>query len=169
MRSVLVLNADFTPLTVCSVERAFMLLYLEKADMVVDIKDKALRSITESFAFPSVVKIKRYVSVPYKGVVLNKQNIFKRDNGSCQYCGTTKNLTIDHVIPRSKGGQSTWNNLVTACQKCNSRKSDYTLEKVGMELRSKPQKPSYLSFLKMNTGNMREDWRPFLQKGRASA
>lgn len=169
MNSVLVLNQDFTPLTVCSVQRAFMLMFLQKADLISDIKEKKLRSISHSFPFPSVIKVKYYISIPYKGVVMSRHNIFKRDGGKCQYCGTSHELTIDHVVPRSKGGKSTWTNLVTACKKCNSRKSDFSLEKVGMKLNKTPTKPSYITFLKMNKGAFRDDWTPFLNPKRASA
>lgn len=169
MNSVLVLNQDYSPLTVCTVQRAFMLLYLNKAELIIELKDKRLRSISQSFPFPSIVKIKHYINMPYKGVVMSRHNIFKRDGGKCQYCGTSSNLTIDHVIPRSKGGKSTWTNLVTACKRCNSRKSDYSLEKVGMKLIKAPIKPSYVTFLKMNSSIYREEWQPFLNPKKFSA
>lgn len=169
MNAVLVLNQDYTPITICTVQRAFTLMFLQKAELITELKGKKLRSVTSSFPFPSVIKIKYYVTIPYKGVVMSRHNIFKRDGGKCQYCGTNKDLTIDHVQPRSKGGKSTWTNLVTACKKCNSKKSDYSLEKVGMQLRNQPVKPSYLSFLKMSTGAYREEWSPFLDPKRVSA
>lgn len=169
MNTVLVLNQDYSPLTVCSVQRAFLLIFLKKADLITEVENKRLRSISDSFPFPSVIKIKYYISIPYKGVVMSRHNIFKRDGGKCQYCGTSRELTIDHVIPRSKGGKSTWTNLVTACKKCNSKKSDYALEKVGMKLLKVPIKPSYLTFLKMNTSVYRNEWAPFLNPKRASA
>ncbi len=166
---VLVLNQDYSPLTVCSVQRAFMLVFLGKAEMIEEVKEKKLRSISQSFSFPSVVKIKTYIHIPYKGVVMSRHNIFKRDGGACQYCGTTKDLTLDHVIPRSKGGKSTWTNLVTACKKCNSNKGDYSLEKAGMTLMQKPVKPTYLSFLKMNKEAYRQEWNNYLNPKKAIA
>ena len=169
MSLVLVLNQDFTPVTVCSVQRAFTLVFLNKADLVSEINEKCLRSINKTFPFPSIIKVKYYVNIPYKGVVMSRHNIFKRDGGKCQYCGTSKDLTLDHLIPRSKGGKSTWTNLVTACKKCNSRKSDYTLEKVGMTLKKLPVKPSYITFLRMHKANHREDWSPYLNPKKASA
>lgn len=169
MNAVLVLNQDYSPLTVCSVERAFMLIFLGKAELINEVKEKKLRSIAESFSFPSVIKINRYINIPYKGVVMSRHNIFKRDGGRCQYCGTTKDLTLDHVIPRSKGGKSTWTNLVTACKKCNAKKGDLSLEKSGMFLHKMPEKPSYLSFLRMNSTPHREDWVPFLSPKKYSA
>ena len=161
---VLVLNQDYTPLTICSVQRAFMLIFLDKADLIEKIEGRTLRSIAKTFPFPSVVKIRKYVHIPYQGVVLSRQNIFKRDGGTCQYCGTNKDLTLDHVIPSSKGGKSSWTNLVTACKKCNSRKGDFSLEKAGMQLRKQPAKPSYLSFIRMNNGAYREEWDTYLNR-----
>lgn len=168
MNTVLVLNQDFSPLTVCSVQRAFTLLFLDKADLVTDIGEKKLRTVSESYPFPSIIKVRYYISIPYKGIVMSRHNVFKRDHGRCQYCGTTKDLTIDHVIPRSKGGKSTWTNLVTACKRCNSKKSDYTLEKAGMKLMKAPTKPSYVTFLRMNMGTHRADWAPYLNAKRGT-
>lgn len=161
--SVLVLNQDFSPLTVCSVNRAFLLVYMDKAEMLTSVADGFLRSVTQTFPKPSVIKIKRYINVPYRGVVLTRANIFKRDGHQCQYCGTNRELTLDHVIPRSKGGKSTWKNLVTACKKCNAKKGDYALERVGMTLGKQPVKPSYVMFLKDSNGDLRQDWRQYLE------
>lgn len=167
--AVLVLNQDYTPLTVCTVQKAFLLMFLDKADLILQLDDRQLRSISKNYPFPSVVRIKRYVSIPYKGVVMSRSNIFKRDGGKCQYCGTKKDLTLDHVIPRSKGGKSTWTNLVTACKKCNSRKGDSSLDVLGMKLSKHPVKPSYVSFLKMNQSTYREEWNTYLDPKRATA
>lgn len=146
-----------------------MLVYLGKADLVEEIKDKNLRSVSVSFPFPSVVKIKRYVHIPYKGVVMSRHNIFRRDGGKCQYCGIARDLTLDHVIPRSKGGKSSWTNLVTACKKCNSLKGDFSLEKAGMKLSQQPVKPTYLSFLRMNNETFRKEWNSYLSPQKAIA
>jgi 5-methylcytosine-specific restriction endonuclease McrA len=125
---------------------------------------KKLRSISSTFPYPSVIKIKKYVSVPFKGVILNRNNILKRDNHKCQYCGSEKDLTMDHLTPRSKGGKSTWTNLVTACKPCNISKGHLSPEEVGLILRKNPTKPSYMSFIKSTTKQLREDWKPFLER-----
>ncbi len=169
MNSVLVLNQDYSPLTICSVQRAFLLVFLKKAELLTSVQERELRSITNSYPFPSVIMINRYINIPYKGVVLSRHNIFKRDGHKCQYCGTNKDLTLDHLIPRSKGGKSSWTNLVTACKKCNAQKGDSTLEKAGLKLQNPPVKPSYISFIKMGTGSLREDWKPYLNPKKASA
>ena len=166
---VLVLNNDFTPLTVCSVYRAFLLVFSRKAELLSAEEGGFLRSITKSFPKPSVIRINRYVNIPYKGVVLTRHNIFKRDNNQCQYCGVSQDLTLDHLIPRSKGGKSSWNNLVSACKKCNAKKGDYTPEQAGLTLRKAPIKPSYIMFLRNSSGHLKNDWLPYLKKSNAVA
>ena len=161
---VLVLNQDYSPLTLCTVSRAFLLVFLGKAELLAADKDNVLRSVSKSYPKPSVIKIKSYVHVPYKGVVLTRYNIFKRDSYQCQYCSTTKDLTLDHLIPRSKGGKSSWNNLVTACKKCNSKKGDCTPKEAGLILKKPPFKPSYIMFLRNAVGGVKDDWQPFLKK-----
>jgi 5-methylcytosine-specific restriction endonuclease McrA len=113
---------------------------------------------------PSVIRLNRYVNAPYKGVNLTRQNIFKRDNFECQYCGTRKDLTLDHVIPSSKGGAHAWNNLVTACKRCNAKKGDFSPEAAGIALRHKPYKPTYTLFLRDNHGLGHDEWDEFLVK-----
>lgn len=164
MNAVLVLNQDYSPLTICSAERAFLLLYLDKAELLSEIGNQALRTVNKAFPFPSVIKIKRYINVPYKGVILTRHNIFKRDTYSCQYCGTNKDLTLDHLIPKSKGGKSTWTNLVTACKNCNARKGDFRPEEVGLVLLRKPIRPSYVMFIRATSKRIREDWLPYLER-----
>ena len=159
---VLVLNQDFSPLMVCSVQRAFILVYLNKSEMVRPANGYKLHSVTHSYAMPSVIRLNRYVQAPYKGVTLTRQNIFKRDNFECQYCGTKKELTLDHVIPGSRGGAHSWLNLVSACKKCNAKKGDYTPEEAGMPLRKKPYKPSYAIFLKDYANGSVGEWDEFL-------
>jgi 5-methylcytosine-specific restriction endonuclease McrA len=162
-KRVLVLNQDYSPITVCSVQKAFLLVYLKKAELISNAKNTFLRSVDQVFHAPAVVRITRYIQIPYKGVLLNRQNIFKRDGHACQYCGTHKDLTIDHLIPRSKGGKSNWNNLVTACKRCNARKGDDTPENAGMKLARKPFKPTYIMFVRDYSGYVMEEWMPFLQ------
>lgn len=159
---VLVLNQDFSPLMVCSVERAFILVYLNKSEMVRPANGHKLHSITRTFPMPSVIRLNRYVNAPYKGVNLTRQNIFKRDNFECQFCGTKKDLTLDHVVPSSRGGAHSWLNLVTACKRCNAKKGDFTPEEAGMQLIRRPYKPSYAIFLRDVSGMSHREWDEFL-------
>jgi 5-methylcytosine-specific restriction endonuclease McrA len=162
MNQVLVLNQDYSPITICSVQRAFLLLYLNKAELINEVKERKLRTVSQSFPFPSIIRTIKYVNIPYKGVVLTRHNVFKRDHFTCQYCGTNRDLTLDHLIPRSKGGKSNWTNLVTACKSCNAKKGDFSPEEVGMNLKKQPVKPSYFMFLRASSID-REDWFPYLE------
>lgn len=164
-RKALVLNQDYSPFTICSATKAFLLLYLKKAELVSVADGMALRTVACSYPMPSVVRLSRYIHLPYQGVVLTRQNIFRRDGFRCQYCGTSKDLTIDHVIPKSKRGRSTWKNMVTACKSCNSRKGDCFLEESGLLLLKKPYKPSFILFLKQYSDKVEESWQPFLEMG----
>ena len=161
-RQVLVLNQDYRALTLCSIQKAFILIFLNKAELVARVEHMYLRTVAQQFPRPSVIRLHRYANVPYKGVTLNRQNLFKRDNFECQYCGTAKNLTIDHIIPKSKGGKSNWRNLVTACARCNSLKGDQLPEQAGMKLRQEPYKPNFTAFLHLYSNQLHESWKTYL-------
>lgn len=162
MRRVLVLNQDYSPISVCSAERAFLLLFLNKAELIHQAEDAEMRSVNTSYPMPSVIRLQRYINIPYKRVMLTRQNLFKRDGNQCQYCGSTKDLTLDHVLPKSRGGQSTWTNLATACQKCNSIKGDKTPEEAEMPLAKVPFKPSYVMFVRNFSGFTAKEWLQYL-------
>ncbi len=159
---VLILNQDFSAIAICSVYKAFLLVYLEKAEMVSKSEIGSLRTVTTTYPIPSVIRLQRYVHVPYHGIALSRHNIMRRDNYTCQYCGNVKNLTLDHLMPRSRGGQTNWLNLVTACSRCNTRKGDRTPEEAGLKLIQKPIKPSLQYFLKMQLTPTNQDWGMFL-------
>jgi len=162
MRRVLVLNQDYSPLTVCSAERAFLLIYAEKAERVHDDPQMMLRTVTTEYPMPSVIRLQHYRYVPFKGVMLSRQNIFKRDRQECQYCGSKNDLTLDHVLPSSRGGKSSWLNLTTACKKCNSVKGDQTPEEANMPLKTQPFKPSYVMFVRNFSGFTSHEWLKYL-------
>ena len=139
---VLVLNANFAPINVCTTRRAIGLILTGKASMVMDGRGM-IKTISSNIEKPSVIRLGRMVKRPRPRVNLNKREIFRRDNYTCQYCGTRGgNLTIDHVIPRRLGGIQSWENLVTACAACNHRKGGRTAIQAGMKLRQKPREPS---------------------------
>ncbi len=160
--SVLVLNQDYQAIGVCSAERAFILVILQKAELLSYHPQRKLRSINREFHFPSIIRLFRYVNFPYKRVNLSRHNVFKRDNNRCVYCGSKDALTIDHVRPKSQGGRDSWDNLVTACQKCNSQKGNLTPEEAGLQLSYEPFRPSFVMFLSNFNGQVREDWKPYL-------
>ena len=104
-----------------------------------------------------------YIKIPFKEVELTRKNIIKRDANKCQYCGKKSiELTIDHIIPKSRGGSDSWENLITACVRCNNRKGNQTPDEAGIRLLSRPRKPNHIIFLKQNIANLEESWRPFL-------
>ncbi|MCS7005678.1 MAG: HNH endonuclease [Cytophagales bacterium] len=159
---VLVLNADYRAYTVCSLYKAFILVYLQKAEVITAQAGRAIRTVDKSYVAPSIIRLNKYVNLPYKGVMLSRQNIFKRDNYTCVYCGSREDLTLDHVIPRSRGGTSSWTNLVTACRRCNAKKGDFTPEEANMKMAYAPYKPSFIMFLRECAGNIDESWHPYL-------
>lgn len=159
---VLILNQDFSAIAVCTVQKAFLLVYLQKAEMVVKAENAFLHTVSTAFPVPSVIRLQRYARVPYYGISLSRHNVMRRDNYSCQYCGAVRNLTLDHLLPRSRGGETKWQNLVTACSRCNSRKGDRTPEEAGLKLQSKPTRPTLLTFLQLHLNQENNDWRIYL-------
>jgi 5-methylcytosine-specific restriction endonuclease McrA len=146
---VLVLNNSFEPLHVCSARRAIILLFAGKAERVEDT-GKVIRSPTVVFIIPAVIRLHRYVRRPPSAAIsFNKRNILKRDVHTCQYCGRNGGdpMTIDHVVPRSLGGRTVWENVVSACRDCNLRKGNKTLQEARMTLLRKPAKPSSVFYL----------------------
>jgi len=159
---VLVLNQDYSALTVCSVQRAIVLMHLQKVHLVEAVDGKAVRSPSTRMPYPSIVRLKAYARIPYKKVMLSRKNVLKRDHHTCQYCGSRDRLTIDHIRPKSRGGRDTWENLVAACVTCNNRKGDMTPEEAGMELNREPFRPSYVMFIRDFVGNLDDTWKPYL-------
>ena len=162
-KRVLVLNLDHYPIAVVSVQKAMVLLLLEKAQLLSAYELFEIRTISRTFAYPAVIRLAHYKHIPYKGVLLNRANLFRRDRGECQYCGSTRQLTIDHVIARSKGGKTSWTNLVTACNRCNVLKGDKTPEQVGMQLRIPPFVPTLSYFLASYAERQAPEWLPYLE------
>ena len=162
-KRVLILNSDYTPMMVCSMQRAVILVFLGKSELIHEDKEQQLRTVDKVFPLPLVIRLIRYVHIPYKIVSLTRNNVFKRDDYACQYCGKKEHLTIDHVTPRSKGGKSAWDNLVTACSRCNSLKGNNTPIEADMKLKKIPYRPTYASFLLNFSGYVCEEWLPYLQ------
>lgn len=159
---VLVLNQDYQPLSVCSVQRSVKLLFLEKAELLHDDPERCLRSVDDVFSYPSVIRLRSYIRLPYTRIVLSRRNIMKRDNHTCQYCGKKSDLTLDHVQPRSRNGKDTWENLVTACDKCNVKKGNRTPDEAQMPLKIKPYRPIHITFFQNLLGGVQDDWKQYL-------
>lgn len=159
---VLVLNQDYQPISVCSVQRSVKLLFLEKAELLHDDPEKVIRTVDDEFSYPSVIRLRRYIRLPYARIVLSRRNIMKRDRHTCQYCGSKKGLTLDHVLPRSRGGGDSWENLVTACDHCNVKKGNRTPDEADMPLKIKPYRPIHITFFQNLLGGVQDHWKPYL-------
>lgn len=162
MSRALVLNTTFEPLCVVSARRAVVLILSQKADLVTD-SGAAMRSERLSVQIPSVIKLRTFVRVPYRRrAALNRRAVFARDASRCQYCAAPAE-SIDHVVPRSRGGEHVWENVVAACRPCNTRKRDRLLSETSMTLRRRPTVPRELSWITVAVGRVPDDWEPFLQ------
>lgn len=159
---VLVLNASYEPLHIASAKRAITLVQFEVAEVLEDSPD-VVRSPSTVMAIPAVIRLRRYIRRPRpQAVALNRRHILRRDFFCCQYCGSEEGLTIDHVLPRSRGGGDTWQNLVTACRDCNQRKGNRTPKEAGMPLRSVPSAPTFSLLATQQGGAWFEEWRKYL-------
>ena len=158
---VLVLNNDYTPINVTDIIRGFNLVFRGKAEIVEADEQHPIVAGNQTFKRPSVIRLLKYIVLPFKKLNPTKENIFRRDGMKCLYCESTKDLTIDHVIPKSRGGQNTWENLATCCSKCNNKKGDKIPKEAGMRLIYAPFKPNWGYFIK-NIGNIQEQWTAYI-------
>jgi len=139
MARVLVLNASYEPLNITSWRRAMVMLINGKA---VGLEHDNTRVIRPNLTLPTVIRLHQFVCVPFRELSLTRRNVFQRDGHCCQYCGGEGDpLSIDHVVPRSRGGADVWDNMVTACLRCNVRKGNRTPQEAGMPLRRIPRRP----------------------------
>jgi 5-methylcytosine-specific restriction endonuclease McrA len=162
MSKVLVLNASYEPLNITSWRRAVVLLIKGKAEQL----EHNGKFIYADFPLPSVIRLRHYVRVPYTEISLTRKNLLHRDNHSCQYCGYHGNeLTLDHVIPRSRGGADSWENIVVACMRCNVKKGSRTPKEAVMPLRKQPHKPHsslYFEVSKYTKSGANLEWRKYV-------
>ena len=160
---VLVLNANFAPINVCNTRRAIGLILTGKASMVMNGRG-SIKTVSLVLEKPSVIRLGRMVRRPRPRVTLSKIEIFRRDDYSCQYCGTRGgNLTLDHVIPRRLGGTHSWENLVTACAYCNHKKGGRTSSQAGMRLLKMPREPSSsAAYIFARYTKINDEWVPYL-------
>jgi len=163
VQQVLVLNASYEPLNVCSVRRAHVLVWKGKAE-VLEKLEQPLHSASSTYPWPHVIRLVVYVRVP-RGVQrkISRRALFARDGWRCVYCGTASGrLTLDHVVPRSRGGDSVWENVVTSCAPCNLRKGNRLPHEVQMELSAPPRPPAPVLFVRLAAATIPSTWQPYL-------
>src|SRR5262249_16772555 len=136
----------------------------KKADLISTVENKVLHSGQGGeYPFPSIIKLVYFINIPFKKIPITRRNIFKRDAHTCHYCGTTTGeMTLHHLIPKSRGGEDSWQNLITACLRCNNIKGDMTPDEAGMKLLRKPVRPNHVTFLKQLMPNENKDWDMYL-------
>lgn len=167
MSRALVLNASYEPLSVVPERRALVLVLTEKANVVVN-RDEEWHSERLVVPIPSVVRLMRFVKVPYRRAIpVTRRAVFGRDGHQCQYCGGPAE-SLDHVKPRSRGGDHTWENVVACCRSCNVRKGNRTPNESGLLLQTKPGPPRRFGWIYASTGfQVDPTWRPYLLPGSA--
>ncbi len=160
---MLVLNATYEPINVCTVRRAVVLLLKEKAE-IVEHAGWELHSASRTVSRPMVIRLVTYVRIPRDTHrrKITRRAVFARDDWTCQYCGARANLTVDHVIPRSKGGGSSWDNIVASCAPCNRRKGDALPRQVGMRLLKQPRTPNPRVFIQVASPTIPASWKAYL-------
>jgi 5-methylcytosine-specific restriction endonuclease McrA len=169
VQQVLVLNASYEPLNVCSVRRAHVLVFKGKAE-VIEKLERPLHSASSTYPWPHVIRLMTYVRVPRTVQrKISRRALFARDGWRCVYCGTSSGrLTLDHVVPRSRGGESIWENVVTSCAPCNLRKGNRLLDEAAMQLPAKPRPPAPVLFIRLAAPKIPTGWQPYL-RGLSSA
>jgi 5-methylcytosine-specific restriction endonuclease McrA len=184
--NVLVLNRLWQAINVCTVERAFMLLYMGHAEVVMEDGgdfqtfdfhewrefsqghhgEDVVHTVSFKIRIPRVILLLFFDRLPHKEVKFTRHNIFERDHNTCQYCGKhfdRKELNLDHIVPRDHGGVTTWENIVCACIPCNTRKANRTPTQAGMHLIKKPKRPKWRPFVNVTISNVAHDsWKHFL-------
>jgi len=162
---VLVLNQNYEPLNVCNVKRALVMVIAGKAE-VLEQNGLVLHTIDASFRAPSVIRLAMLIKRPRPQVKLTRREVFIRDSYTCQYCGLqTRDLTIDHIIPKSRNGPHTWENLASACKSCNHRKGGKTLHEARMQLTREPFRPragTYYTIQRKLHHILQDEWNKFV-------
>ncbi|MFZ4811741.1 MAG: HNH endonuclease [Ilumatobacteraceae bacterium] len=161
MRSALVLNATYEPLSVVPARRAACLVLADKAD-IIEADGAVLHAASITVPLPLVIRLRYVVRVPYlRRTALSRRAVFARDEHRCQYCGGLAD-SIDHIMPRSRGGQHVWDNVAAACRPCNLSKRDRTPDEAGMRLARPARAPKEMSWLTVSVPRVPEAWKPYL-------
>lgn len=163
----LVLSSDWRPIYSVSWQDAISIVYTERAEILAEYEDRVIRSAKDEFFMPSVIRFRSGKPPKIMDVKFSKHNLFIRDKGKCQYCNKCLRMaeaTLDHVLPKSRRGPKSWNNIVISCRPCNNKKRDRTPEEANMALRQRPRKPEQKLFSATFGRTVPDEWRPFLGK-----
>ncbi len=162
--AVLVLNQNYEPLNVCNARRAFVLVDRGKAEVLEHDDEGGIRTSRYIFPLPSVIRMIYMIKRPRPQMRLSRREVFNRDHHTCQYCGRRgRDLTLDHVVPRHRGGAHVWENLTSACKSCNHRKAGRTPKEANLRLRRRPFAPKVTSYYVVYRHlDGREEWRKFI-------
>jgi 5-methylcytosine-specific restriction endonuclease McrA len=160
MSGVLVLNASYEPLNLVNVKRAIVLVLKKKAE-IVERQEGEIHSERMKMPSPSVIRLVYFVHIPYRSVALSRRAVFIRDKHTCQYCGARAE-SIDHVVPRSRGGEHKWENVVAACRRCNTRKMNRLPAEAGLKLLRKPFEPDDHIWIFSMASDIHPTWEPYL-------
>jgi 5-methylcytosine-specific restriction endonuclease McrA len=165
-KPVLVLNASYEPINICAARRALVLV-LKGVASAEELTNHSIHSSKKAVKLPSVIRLLEYRRIPHQTRALSRKNILMRDRYTCQYCHKTlpsAEMTLDHVIPRSRSGESTWENLVACCHRCNNKKGNRTPEEAGMRLARQPRPFSLHTsrHLMRLLGKADDQWRKYL-------
>ena len=156
MSNVLVLNYDYTPLNVTSIRRGFVLVDKGKAE-IVKSDENPISAGYKTFVRPLIIRLLNYIKHKTRTIRASRPRIYKRDHYQCVYCGSNKDLTLDHVIPKSRGGGNEWTNLATSCFKCNLRKGNRTPDEAKMVMKQKPYVPTLIN----DNANLQKVWNDY--------
>ena len=160
------LDSSYRPIQIIDAFDAFNMVWMDRASMLESYDDVKFRSTHDIWDVPCVIVINRYFGRKYSRLVCNRKNVIWRDNFVCQYCNnkfSIDDLTMDHIVPRSRGGQKTWDNIVASCMRCNQKKGDLLLSEANMKLLREPIEPKYHIFHTFESKNVHEKWRPYLK------
>ncbi len=163
---VLVLNASYEPLNLISTRRAILLLIKDKAE-IIEATDRMIRAASTELPQPLVIRLRRYIKLPHNlSLPLTRRLVYARDQYTCQYCGghfPASQLTLDHIIPKSRGGQKVWENIVTACKRCNQKKGNRTPQEAHMHLIRQPYRPRYIALVWLKAPHARHPaWEKYI-------
>jgi 5-methylcytosine-specific restriction endonuclease McrA len=161
--SILVLNFDYRPLNITTFKRGFNLVWNGRAEIIEYDKCNPVISTIGNYKRPVIIRLVRYISVPFKKVPLTRHNIYRRDGYTCGYCGSNKDLTLDHILPKSRGGKNTWKNLVTCCKSCNNNKDNMTPEEADMKLLVNIYAPTMIQFIERINKSSNQTWSKYLK------